>query len=76
MFKRIFLTRNVAVWDRVLRAVPAVLAVWAYLQGWMVGGVAIALGVVSAMLLVTSLTGTCSIYGLFGRSTLRKPRDA
>lgn len=79
MFTRLFLTRNVANWDRVLRLVPALLSAWAYTQGYIAGGVAITLGIVSAMLFVTSLTGTCSIYGLFGLSTLRKraiPKDS
>ena len=72
MFKRLFLTRNVADWDRILRLLPAAIALWAFFQGLMVGPLAIAFGVVSAMLLVTSLTGTCSIYGLLGLSTYRK----
>lgn len=72
MFARLFLTRNVANWDRVLRLAPALLSAWAYTQGYIAGGLAIALGVVSAMLFVTSLTGTCSIYGLLGLSTLHK----
>ena len=70
MFKRLFLTRNVAGWDRIVRLFPAGIALWAYFQGYMTGPLAIAFGLVSAMLLVTSLTGTCSIYGLFGLSTL------
>jgi hypothetical protein len=72
MFARLFLTKNVATWDRVLRLLPALLSAWAYTQGYIAGGVAIGMGVVSLMLLVTSLTGTCSIYGMFGLSTLRR----
>ncbi|MCB1517894.1 MAG: DUF2892 domain-containing protein [Hyphomicrobiaceae bacterium] len=75
MFKRLFLTRNVAWWDRILRLIPAAIALWAYLAGQLNGPLAFAFGVVSAMLLVTSLTGTCSIYGMFGLSTLRKNRN-
>lgn len=78
MFARLFLTKNVAAWDRVLRLLPALLSAWAFAQGYIAGGVAIVMGVISAMLLVTSLTGTCSIYGMFGLSTLRKkvqPRE-
>ena len=75
MFKRLFLTRNVAGWDRIVRLFPAGIALLAYLQGYMTGPLAIAFGLVSAMLLVTSLTGTCSIYGLFGLSTYRQSRS-
>jgi len=72
MFKRLFLTRNVAWWDRILRLLPAALSIWGYLQGYMTGPLAIAFAVVSAMLFVTSVTGTCSIYGLLGLSTYRR----
>lgn len=74
MFARLFLTRNVAGWDRILRLLPAALSAWAFTQGYIAAALAIGMGVVSAMLLVTSLTGTCSIYGLFGLSTLRAKR--
>jgi len=73
MFRRLFLTRNVAWWDRLLRLLPAVISAWAYFQGYMAGPLAVALSLVSVMLLATSLTGTCSIYGLFGLSTYREP---
>lgn len=70
MLKRLFLTPNVAWWDRILRVIPALIAVWAWSQNLMIGPLAIAFGLVSGMLLVTSLTGTCSIYEMFGLSTL------
>jgi hypothetical protein len=53
---------NVAVWDRVLRAVPAVTTAALYAVGVIGGGLALALGIASGMLLATSLTGKCSVY--------------
>lgn len=72
MLKRLFFTKNVAWWDRILRLLPAVVALWAYASNYLTGPLAVTFAGISAMLLVTSLTGTCSIYGLFGLSTLRR----
>lgn len=62
---------NVAVWDRVLRAVPAVATAALYVTGVIGGGLALALGVASGMLLATSLTGKCSIYYAANTGTRR-----
>lgn len=69
---RLFTTRNVAGWDRLLRAfaLPAVIAAW--WLGLLSDGWALALGFPAAMLLVTALTGTCSIYAALGVSTRRR----
>ena len=71
-FKRLFMTRNVGALDRALRTLPAIIAVWAWTQGFMAGTTATAIGIGSVMLLITAVTGTCSIYGLFGVSTRRR----
>jgi len=71
-FTRLFLTRNVAAWDRALRALLLPLVIIGWLAGALDPKWAVVLGVLAAMLLVTSLTGTCSIYGLFGMSTRRQ----
>lgn len=62
---------NVAVWDRVLRAVPAVATAALYAAGAIGGGLALGLGVASGMLLATSLTGKCSVYYAAGAGTRR-----
>jgi Protein of unknown function (DUF2892) len=72
MFRRIFLTRNLAAWDRALRALPALLALIAWSTGNLTGPFAVAIGAISALFLVTTVTGTCSIYGVMGWSTLRR----
>ncbi len=66
---RLLTTRNVAWWDRVLRALPAPLVLWLYLTGRMDSSLALPLGIVSGMLLVTTLMASCSIYYMLGMST-------
>ena len=62
---------NVAVWDRVLRAVPAVATASLYAAGAIGGGLALGLGIASGMLLATSLTGKCSVYYAANTGTQR-----
>lgn len=62
-------TPNVGAVDRVLRALPFALFLYCYATGALTGGALIALGVVSAMLLLTAVTGLCSIYAMLGIST-------
>ena len=64
-------TRNVGGFDRVLRALPFVGFLYAFASGALTGVPLIAFGVVSAMLLLTSVTGMCSIYAMLGLSTCK-----
>lgn len=66
---RMLTTRNVGRLDRLLRALPAIATAIAWSQGGIEGAPAIGLAVVSAMLLLTSLLGSCSIYYMLGFST-------
>lgn len=68
-------TKNVAVWDRVVRLAlgPAVFGLW--LTGVLPTPAAIGAGVVAAMLLPTGITGACSIYYATGVSTLPAATD-
>ena len=74
MFRRIFLTRNLALWDRALRSLPALFALYLWSVGQLAGVAMIAFAVLSGLLLITTITGTCSIYGSLGWSTLKRPR--
>ncbi|MBK8188323.1 MAG: DUF2892 domain-containing protein [Cellvibrio sp.] len=67
--KAILATKNVAVWDRILRALPALIVGWAWYTGLVDGGLAITLAVLAVMLFVTTLTGACSLYYMLGWST-------
>jgi len=71
MIKKLFFTRNVGKWDRLLRTVPAILTAIAWFAGSISGVTAIVLAIISGMLFLTSVTGTCSIYSALGISTLK-----
>jgi hypothetical protein len=67
--KNVLTTKNVGKFDRIIRAIPSIVVAVLYFNGSIGGGLAIGLGTLSAMLLVTSLTGACSIYYMLGYST-------
>lgn len=64
-------TRNVGSFDRIIRALPFALFIYVLITGALAGTPLIALGVISIMLLVTSITGMCSIYAMLGMSTCK-----
>jgi hypothetical protein len=66
-------TRNVAGWDRVLRALPMLATLYFWNAGALSGLGLIAAAIISVMLLVTSITGSCSIYYMMGLSTCPAP---
>lgn len=68
-FKRMMTTRNVGALDRILRTLPAIAVAFLWAQGLISGLLAGVLAVAAAMLLVTAITGACSIYYLLGWST-------
>lgn len=69
------MTKNMASADRALRTLFAavVLSMWA--TGAIGGTLALILGVVAAIFLVTSLVGWCPLYSLFGVATRRGDGD-
>jgi hypothetical protein len=66
--------KNMGTLDRVIRlaAVAAVAAAWGL--GLITGTLALVLGGVALVFLLTSLTATCPAYMPFGLSTRRKAR--
>ena len=71
-------TRNVGTFDRLLRLLPTPVAAHLIYQGHLQGVAAWALGFIAAMLLVTTIMGSCSIYYMLGFSTCPisgKPRS-
>lgn len=62
-------TPNVGTFDRVLRALPFAVFLYVWATGALSGGALIGLGAVSVMLLLTAVTGLCSIYAMLGLST-------
>lgn len=71
-------TRNVGTLDRILRAGLLPLILLLYSRGYLPTPLALGLGVLASMLLLTALTGSCSIYYLFGYSScpIAKKREA
>ena len=62
-------TRNVGSLDRLIRALPALVTTWAWWSGILGGLSLVAAAGFSAMLLVTTVFGACSIYYMLGWST-------
>jgi hypothetical protein len=65
----IFMKKNMGVIDRVIRAIVAVAIGVFYFAGLITGIAAVVLGVFSVILLLTSATGVCPLYGPFGITT-------
>ncbi len=66
------MTKNMGKFDRLFRLVVVVAIGAAYAMGQLSGTLAIILGVVAVMFLLTSLIGTCPAYLPFGLSTRGK----
>ncbi len=64
--------KNMGTVDRGLRIALAALVVVLYLTHVITGTTAIVLGVIAAVLLLTSFIGVCPAYLPFGLSTVRK----
>lgn len=62
-------TRNVGTIDRLIRFLPTPLIAYFVYTGVLSGLLAWTLGIVAAMLLITTLTGSCSFYYFLGFST-------
>jgi hypothetical protein len=58
--------------DRVIRAIVAVVIGFLYFTGAISGTLAVILGIVAVLLLLTSITGMCPGYMPFGISTMKK----
>lgn len=66
---KFFRTRNVGMLDRLLRALPTILTLYFWWSGQLQGVVLAVFAFVSAVLLVTSIFRSCSIYYMLGWST-------
>ena len=63
------MTKNMGTTDRVIRTLVAVAIAVLYFTGTIGGTLAIVLGIVAVVFLVTSLVGWCPSYLPFGLST-------
>ena len=66
------MTKNMGTADRVLRLLAGALILVLYLTHVISGGLAIVLGVIAAVLILTSFVGVCPAYLPLKISTLKK----
>jgi hypothetical protein len=66
------MTKNLGTVDRIIRFVAAVVVGILYFTGVISGTLAIVLGVLAVILLVTSIIGFCPLYAPFKLSTIKK----
>jgi hypothetical protein len=64
--------KNMGAFDRIIRTIIAVVIIVLYVAGQITGTAAIILGILTVMLLATSITGVCPGYWPFGISTIKK----
>lgn len=67
--------QNMGTVDRIVRVIIAVMIGLLYYFGYITGVLAIVLGVVAAVFVLTALVGTCPLYMPFGFSTNHKPTE-
>lgn len=66
------MTKNMGATDRVVRIAAAIAVLVLYLTHVISGPLAIVLGVIAAVLVLTSFVGVCPLYRLLKVSTLTK----
>jgi hypothetical protein len=71
---RIIMKKNMGSIDRTIRTVIAIIVAILYFTGAISGTVAIVLGVLAAVFLLTSLIGTCPLYLPVGLSTKKETK--
>ena len=59
--------------DRAIRVAVAAIIGIAWIAGWLHGALAVVLGIIGVVMVVTSAVGYCPAYTLFGISTCPKP---
>ncbi len=67
------MVRNEGTVDRIVRVVLGVVLVAAWAFGWLAGTLAVVLGVLGIVLVVTGAIGFCGVYKVFGISTCPVP---
>ena len=66
------MTKNMGLVDRVVRILAAVLVAVLYLTHVISGPLAVVLGVIAAVFVITGFVGTCPAYLPFKLSTLKR----
>jgi len=66
------MTKNMGTVDRIIRFIFAVAVAVLYFTGIISGTLAIILGILAAVFLITSIVGFCPLYAPFKLSTIKK----
>ncbi len=64
--------KNMGTVDRIVRAIFAVVVAILYFSGSISGTAAVILSVLAVIMLLTSISGVCPLYGPLGISTMKK----
>jgi hypothetical protein len=67
--------KNMGKTDKVVRIAAALVLGILVITGALKGAAAVILGILAAVLIVTSYIGTCPLYLPFGISTIKKPKE-
>jgi len=63
---------NMGSWDRILRLLITLVVVILLIAGILKGTLAVILGIIAVIFFITSVTGFCPLYVIFGLSTKKK----
>lgn len=63
---------NMSIFDRIVRAIAAIVIAYLYFTDAITGTWGIVLLVVAGIFLLTSFVGSCPLYSLFGISTCKR----
>jgi len=63
---------NMGSWDRIIRLLVTLLVVILLITGVLNGTLAVILGIIAIIFFVTSVTGFCPLYVIFGVSTKKR----
>ncbi|MEM6344033.1 MAG: DUF2892 domain-containing protein [Bacteroidota bacterium] len=69
------MTKNMGNVDRIVRVLIALAVIVLFATNVISGTVALILGVVAGIFVLTSLVGTCPLYRLFGISSCKMPEQ-
>lgn len=69
------MTKNMGNIDRIIRVLIALAVVALFFTNVISGTVALILGAVAGIFVLTSLVGTCPLYRLFGISSCKMPEQ-
>ena len=68
--------KNMGNWDKIIRTLLAIVAIYLYFGGIVGGALGIVLMVLAGVFLFTSFIGFCPLYTVFGLSTCQTKKSS